>query len=284
MRVPWAFLFMELRTAILIDGSFFINRANFFKRKYFASQPEFTAEKLIEVLNGVTRRHLSSNSNSSKPTHYLYRSFYYDAAPLDISIHYPLSEKGESGKRMKHFLKDPANICRNEFLKKLKTQRKMALRLGSVKHQKNWNIKQLAVKDLLSGELTIENLTNDHFYFESQQKGVDIKLGVDIATLAFEKLVDQIVLIAGDSDFVPAAKLARTKGIDFVLDSLRNNIDPSLNEHIDGLNNFDLVSIISEVLHVQPDIRPSWWQDEEARKESRSKRPRHRNNSQRRKK
>ena len=44
-----------------------------------------------------------------------------------------------------------------------------------------------------------------------------------------------IVLIAGDSDFVPAAKLARREGIDFILDPMWNPIHPSLNEHIDGL-------------------------------------------------
>ncbi|WP_250220511.1 NYN domain-containing protein [Escherichia coli] len=32
---------------------------------------------------------------------------------------------------------------------------------------------------------------------------------MDITTLAYEKLVDVIVLVAGDSDFVPAAKHAR---------------------------------------------------------------------------
>ena len=49
------------------------------------------------------------------------------------------------------------------------------------------------------------------------QKGVDMKIGLDIASLSYKKLVDQIVLISGDSDFVPAAKLARLEGIDFTL-------------------------------------------------------------------
>ena len=44
-----------------------------------------------------------------------------------------------------------------------------------------------------------------------------------------------IVIIAGDSDFVPAAKLARREGIDFILDPMGANIDPTLFEHIDGL-------------------------------------------------
>ena len=62
-----------------------------------------------------------------------------------------------------------------------------------------------------------------------------MRIGIDIASLSFKKAVDQIILIAGDSDFVPAAKLARREGIDFVLDPMWNNINPDLHEHIDGL-------------------------------------------------
>ncbi|MDR3713987.1 MAG: NYN domain-containing protein [Puia sp.] len=63
-----------------------------------------------------------------------------------------------------------------------------------------------------------------------------MKIGVDIASLALKKQVNQIVLVSGDEDFVPASKLARREGIDFILDPLWNPIDPNLLEHIDGLN------------------------------------------------
>ena len=62
-----------------------------------------------------------------------------------------------------------------------------------------------------------------------------MRIGLDIASLAQKRLVDQIVLIAGDSDFVPAAKYARREGIDFILDPMWHPIKDSLNEHIDGL-------------------------------------------------
>ena len=64
-----------------------------------------------------------------------------------------------------------------------------------------------------------------------------MKLGIDIASLSYKHQVDQIVLIAGDSDFVPAAKLARREGIDFVLDPMEMKISPDnlLFEHIDGM-------------------------------------------------
>ena len=46
-----------------------------------------------------------------------------------------------------------------------------------------------------------------------------------------------MILIAGDSDFVPAAKLARREGIDIVLDPMGAAIAPDMNEHIDGRHN-----------------------------------------------
>ena len=62
-----------------------------------------------------------------------------------------------------------------------------------------------------------------------------MKLGIDVASLVLKKQVDQIILISGDSDFVPAAKLARREGIDFVLDPLWTHVSPDLFEHIDGM-------------------------------------------------
>ena len=251
---------MNIKTAILVDGSFFIKRVEHYRRKYFGSQPPFTPDNLVKILVNIKNRHLTNrqSSVSAKYFHHLYRCFYYDAVPLDLKIHYPIKKDGK-GPMIKDFSKEPENICRRQFFELLKQQRKIALRLGTVKHNKQWNLKAQVLANLLEGNLEFAKLETNDFYLEARQKGVDIKLGIDIATLAYEKLVDQIILIAGDSDFVPAAKLARTKGIDFVLDSLRNYIDPSLNEHIDGLNNYDLVSIIQTVLDHEPDEKPSWW-------------------------
>ena len=62
-----------------------------------------------------------------------------------------------------------------------------------------------------------------------------MRIGIDISSMAFKKQVTQIILIAGDSDFVPAAKQARREGIDFILDPMRNHIPDDLFEHIDGV-------------------------------------------------
>lgn len=66
-----------------------------------------------------------------------------------------------------------------------------------------------------------------------------MKIGIDIASISYKKQVEKIVLISGDSDFVPAAKLARREGIDFVLDPMGAPIKPDLYEHIDGLRSCD---------------------------------------------
>nr|BFE91598.1 hypothetical protein GCM10020185_21340 [Pseudomonas brassicacearum subsp. brassicacearum] len=74
-----------------------------------------------------------------------------------------------------------------------------------------------------------------------------------------KKLTDVIVLVAGDSDFVPAAKLARMKGIDFVLDPMWANTTGSLSEHVDGLRSFDIVRLIRDVTGQSVTTRPDWW-------------------------
>lgn len=91
------------------------------------------------------------------------------------------------------------------------------------------------MRALLRGERQYNSLRDEDFAYDVRQKGVDIRIGQDIASLAYKKLADQIVLFAGDADFVPAAKLARREGIDFVLDPMWKSIPPELFEHIDGL-------------------------------------------------
>ncbi len=113
----------------------------------------------------------------------------------------------------------------------------MALRLGYLDaNNARWVIhNKEKEKKLFKGEIYITDFTNDDFIYHAKQKGVDIKIGLDIATLALKRLVQKIVLISGDSDFVPAAKLARVEGIIFTLDPMGNPIRGDLEEHIDYL-------------------------------------------------
>ena len=117
--------------------------------------------------------------------------------------------------------------------------RKVALRMGFfADDEMNYIFSSDTVKKLCRKSLSLEELSENDLVLNMRQKGVDMKIGLDIATFAYKKLVDQIVLISGDSDFVPAAKLARTEGIDFILDSLGMHINENLQEHIDGLRSY----------------------------------------------
>lgn len=110
------------------------------------------------------------------------------------------------------------------------------MRLGELSDAyASYGISASALKDICSGAKEIDNLKESDFTISFQQKGVDMRIGLDIASLVYKKQADQIILIAGDSDFVPAAKLARREGIDFILDPMWATIKDNLFEHIDGL-------------------------------------------------
>ena len=127
-------------------------------------------------------------------------------------------------------------IWANDFFKELKHQRKFALRLGRLaEEQAQFTIKPDSFKKVLNGSKKLDDLNEKDFALSVSQKGVDMRIGIDIASLAFKKQVDQIILISGDSDFVPAAKQARREGIDFILDPMRSPIKEDLFEHIDGM-------------------------------------------------
>lgn len=212
------------KTAILIDGGFYRKRA---QHLWGEKSPE---DRATELMNYVFK-HLRKTDGSDE--RHLYRVYYYDCPPLETSVYHPLQKKNVD------FGKSSIYTFANGFFSELKKKRKVALRLGKLsKNNTHYALSPDKVKKLCAGSITIDDLSEQDFSISFIQKGVDMKLGLDISTLAYEKLVDQIILIAGDSDFVPAAKMARRRGIDFILDPMGNKISDDLLEHIDGLESF----------------------------------------------
>jgi uncharacterized LabA/DUF88 family protein len=205
------------KTAILVDGGFY--------RRKFAKVAEHTPEEAADALVKYCYRHLHEHHRD----HDLYRIFYYDCSPCGKKIFHPLLN------RTVDFSKTPQYAWMHDFLKELTKKRKVALRLGNIDEgSATYVLTEKATKDLVLKKRSIDDLTERDFSASIKQKGVDMKIGMDIASLSYKKQVDQIVLIAGDADFVPAAKLARREGIDFVLDPLGHAIKDDLFEHIDG--------------------------------------------------
>lgn len=208
----------DLSIAILIDGGFFLKR--YFK--LYKNPKSHTPAEVAKNLYTLAHRHVGNDN-------YLYRIFYYDSVPFDKRLHNPISGK------VIDFAKSDQAKFRNEFFEELKKKRKVALRLGYLRESKNWLIRPRLTKELFKKNIAVDDLKEDDVFYELRQKGIDIKIGIDIASMAIKRLVDRIVLFSGDSDFVPAAKLARREGIDFILDPMWNPIDANLFEHIDGL-------------------------------------------------
>lgn len=160
----------------------------------------------------------------------MYRIFYYDCPPVNKNVFNPISKRDEALGKSEQF------EWMTEFLEKLKSKRKLALRLGRLSDARlHYNLKYDSFKKLVNGTLSVNSLSQQDLELNIEQKGVDMRIGVDISSLSFKKQVSQIVLIAGDSDFVPAAKQARREGIDFILDPMEAHINPDLYEHIDGI-------------------------------------------------
>jgi len=92
------------------------------------------------------------------------------------------------------------------------------------------------MKELLHRTKAISDLTENDVRYDLRQKGVDMRMGLDIASIAYKRLANKIILVTGDADFVPAAKLARREGIDVVLDPMWQPVSRDLFEHTDGLH------------------------------------------------
>lgn len=205
-----------MKTAILVDGAFYQKRAN-------ALFGQKTGQARADELCEYCKRHIPNQGT-------LYRIFYYDCKPPEKTIMHPLTQKSVWLKRTELY------AWTNAFHTALTSKRKVALRMGELlESPAGYVLNADAVKKLCRKDITVDDLTEADFHLDIQQKGVDTRICLDIASLAYKKLVDQIVLIAGDADFVPAAKHARREGIDFILDPMWHTIKPSLNEHIDGL-------------------------------------------------
>ena len=63
-------------------------------------------------------------------------------------------------------------------------------------------------------------LTDADFKPDFEQKGVDMRIGLDIANYSALKTVERIALVTADTDCVPAMKLARKNGLQVILIAL----------------------------------------------------------------
>jgi len=212
---------MKSKVAILIDGDFYLRRHSL----HYGRERNSNPEQVATDIQNHCMKHIDKDSEK------LYRIFFYDCRPLSKKLHAPVSQKPIDLKKTSLY------EFRTDLHKKLIRKPNVALRYGYLDESNAaWQLKDpKLLKKLLNNSIEVDKLKDDDFKYHAKQKGVDMKLGLDIATLTHKKLVEKIILITGDSDFVPAAKLARTEGINVVLDPMRHQIREDLQEHIDYL-------------------------------------------------
>lgn len=250
------------RIAILIDGDFFTRRLRKLVEPHFCTTPEQIADSARHLCKRHVQR-LTGLDNAQLEGRWLdhvYRLFYYDAEPWDGVVHHPILN------RRQDYSKSDAAEFRRELFAQLRRKRKFALRLGHVNKENDWQISPKLTKRLLKTRQWLE--TVEQTLIDGQpapaldeadtqqlqkllqswreleardvqlglrQKGVDMRIGLDIASITLKQQADTIVLVTGDSDFIPAAKLARREGVEFLLDPMWQSIKDDLHEHVDGL-------------------------------------------------
>jgi uncharacterized LabA/DUF88 family protein len=249
---------MSREIAIMIDGGFLTKRL----AKLVAEPDRLTPTATCGIIRSMCREHvkkLTDNTDANWHQH-VYRIFYYDAPPFEGQAHHPLTQ------RQINFKTSDQAVFQNELFSLLRKQRNMALRLGTLSKLSGWTVphdrlnKLLRTKPLIEamaaapvaadGTITLSAeqvaelqkqalqwaaLQDWMVSLDLRQKGVDMRIGLDIAAITLKKLASTVILIAGDADFVPAAKLARREGVQFILDPLWQSVSSDLFEHIDGL-------------------------------------------------
>lgn len=217
---PGFFIYSRMNpTAILFDGDFFLKRLRGILGLHTG---EISPSDAAAMASAVAENHAWHFQGE------LYRIFFYDCAPFTGTVWNPLLKKDVD------YSKTPLAKFRTELHHDLRKRRKMALRLGYLRKGR-WYLTERTLDFLLKGKIERSDIQDSDIRLEFEQKAVDMKIGLDISSIAMKGRVRTIVLVSGDSDFIPAAKAARREGVDFILDNMGQHVSESLVEHVDGV-------------------------------------------------
>ncbi|MFZ5721565.1 MAG: NYN domain-containing protein [Pseudomonadota bacterium] len=198
------------RFAICVDGGF-IQKVLWARHRRFP-----TAKDILDECDRIVAHEAVKDCD-------LLRIYYYDAPaaqgvlinPIDASeLDLQASDRTQAAMRLQNELASAPNL---------------ALRMGDVRIG-GWQVRESAMDKLTRAPRA---LTANDLKPNLRQKGVDIRIGLDIARLSLNDTVRSLVVVTADTDFVPAFKFARREGIKVYLDSLGKRVLPALIEHSD---------------------------------------------------
>jgi uncharacterized LabA/DUF88 family protein len=210
------------KTALLIDGGWFCRLLG----KHLELPHKWpTAAQVVEYARSVT---LADEE--------VLRIFYYDCAPFDGQIVNPVDGS------MKKYGETGIYRSRTRFLDEIGAMDYVALRLGELK-ERGWDFSDSVRKRMLGGGQHVELDAGD-IRPNFEQKGVDMRIGMDVASLSIKRQVERIILFSGDSDMIPALKLARREGIQvFVVQVGDSALKKTLVTDSDGCRKLSLKSL-----------------------------------------
>ena len=209
-----------------MDKVTFIIDGGYFTKSFRKCCGCFPRSEDVESYVDTLQRHVDEKFSDRKSS--LYRVFFYDCAPLASTIRNPLDQSPLCLSKTKDFKE---NQHLQDGLKRLPF---FALRLGNLITPHGWRGWTLKTK--------IKELANRSSPLEASdlkpnmtQKGVDMRIGLDIASIAAKKTCDRLILISGDTDMIPALKLARKEGLQVCLHMFTNSPPLYMHAHTDVL-------------------------------------------------
>jgi uncharacterized LabA/DUF88 family protein len=184
------------KTALLIDGGWFSKGLG----------------KILKLPNGwPSATQVIKNARATLGAdEELFRIFYYDCEPFGRVVTNPVDSSQVDYSQM------PAYSARKQFFFDLGQTDFVALRRGDLR-ARGWEFSNAYRAAVLAGSVPggapAAAPTAQDVYPNFEQKGVDMRIGIDVATLSLKKIVERIILFSGDTDMIPALKLARREGL-----------------------------------------------------------------------
>ena len=170
---------MDAKVNILIDGGFYVQK---FKEREGRLPNANDIENEIAVIMAETQKKTGADCKDI-----LFRVFYYDCSPFDGKVKKP----GDTVET--DYSQTKAYTAKERVLKSLAQKERFAVRLGELSFD-GWS--EVKKTDPATGVETTDYVP------KLRQKGVDMKVGLDMAYMALKHTVDKVVLVACDSDFV----------------------------------------------------------------------------------
>lgn len=201
---------MPEKVVLMLDGAFV-------KKKLHQASGHFpTPDEVVAFCAGVMVKPELAGTT-------LFRIYYYDAPPFDRRVTNPIDHT------VTNFATLPSSMQGKALTDTLELKPNFAVRRGIV-NLTGWRLGAAALKNIshhprvLAGRDLVPDL---------HQKGVDMRIGLDIAFISLRHVADILVLATGDSDFVPAMKFARREGMRVYLECMGHPVLRSLKAHAD---------------------------------------------------